>query len=267
MQKITIAATLAALLSTSGPVLAADPYGGFKDTPYTPAFTWTGFYAGVNAGIAITDSNWSNTVVPSDTAQNLPAVFSRHNVQGGFGGIQAGYNYQTVDKVVVGINSSMQFANMSGYDTCFGGYGDYHASCTNKIDWIADFTARFGYTPVEKLLIYVDGGIAYTSGSVQPANQAYGTSGPDGAAGYRSSDFGYWGYVFGAGFDYAIANNWLLGADYKYYEGVKKNVSFTPNAQENEVSPPFSADVFQSGIHSLSVKLEYKFDARYEPLK
>ena len=57
--------------------------------PVIPANTWTGFYAGINGGYG-----WSgdgNTITyPGGVDQS-----TRAQPQGGFGGGQIGYNYQT----------------------------------------------------------------------------------------------------------------------------------------------------------------------------
>ena len=74
---------------------AAEPAGagGYKDGPVSaPAPSWTGRYLGIDGGGGWGDSN---TLIFTDTAPGTgnPGSFDR---KGGFGGIQAGYNWQGV---------------------------------------------------------------------------------------------------------------------------------------------------------------------------
>jgi outer membrane immunogenic protein len=261
MHKTLFASILAATLGLAGSASAADLHtASLKDPVAMPVNSWTGFYAGVQGGYGGGKSEWSNIVVPTDDGQNLADIFARPEFQAGLGGVHAGYNLQS-GNAVFGINGAINFTDIGGSETCFGGYGDYSASCTNKIDYIADFTGRLGYTPLPNVLVYAMGGAAYISGSVQPTNQ----TGP--GAGYESSSIDEWTYVVGGGLDVAINARWIFGVEYKYYGDFKKNVSFTSNDPENEYSPNFSADVAVKDLQSVTAKLAYKMGGDAVPLR
>jgi outer membrane immunogenic protein len=144
MKRLSIASTALAVL-LSGPVLAADLPTAKGPPPapmaYVPAFTWTGFYVGVNAGYAWGDSNtrygyaYQPYSVPVLTdaaaARDLiivnpyypwfspdwatpygwPASFG-NNANGFTGGLQAGYNFQ-FGSFVVGIEGDINWLNAS----------------------------------------------------------------------------------------------------------------------------------------------------------
>ncbi len=143
-------------------------------------------------------------------------TFAQHSMTGAIGGLQAGYNYQ-VGNFVLGGEFSVDLAGIDGQASCLGNYGDITAQCANKIDGVLDLTARLGFTPLDRLLVYVRGGAAYAWGSAQPKNEVYM---PDPTyywlPGYNCSNLDRWGYVIGAGTEYAITDHWTLGFDYKY---------------------------------------------------
>ena len=94
----TIAADLAARPYTKAPALAA-------------VYDWTGFYIGVNAGVGLgrdrLQHDWLNTGSPY-------SIYT--SPQGGFGGAQIGYNWQTgsvLGPIVFGVEADIQGAGLS----------------------------------------------------------------------------------------------------------------------------------------------------------
>ena len=83
------AASAADLPSRKGPVVAP---------AYVPAFTWTGFYVGANAGYG-----WGNV--------NTNAAVSIGDLDGFIGGGQVGYNYQ-IGQFVLGAEADFQGADL-----------------------------------------------------------------------------------------------------------------------------------------------------------
>lgn len=219
-----------------------------------PIFTWTGFYLGVDVGGGFGSSSWSNIVVPSDTGENYPGTFAKHDVSGAVGGIQAGYNIQ-VGSFVYGVNGEINLAGVDGNNRCFGNYGDYNAQCTDHIRALGDLLGRVGFTPMDRMLLYFQGGLGYENGTEQPAGENYYGSAVNG---YQSTSFDRWGYVLGGGADFAVTDHWIIGADYKYYGFDKTNISFTPVAPVEYWNPPFSADT-KNNVQTVTVHIGYKF--------
>lgn len=79
---------------TPGPYKAPSPYAVIR------LFDWTGFYLGVNGGGALTSTSW--TSVPDLVNGTLKAG-------GGLVGGTAGYNLQTGDAFVAGVEADMDW--------------------------------------------------------------------------------------------------------------------------------------------------------------
>src|SRR5262245_4855139 len=97
---------LLAALAVS-PAFAAD---ALVEAPVEPAFTWTGFYAGVEAGYAWGDSE-------ADYFAVLPPGVTSMDPDGGLIGGYAGYNYQFPNNVVLGIDADIAYADVEGDGT------------------------------------------------------------------------------------------------------------------------------------------------------
>src|SRR3954447_19075672 len=96
---------VAAIVDCWAPAAAADmPARPVPVVAAAPIYNWGGFYGGINAGWASGPAHWQYDVVP-------PASIS-HQMSGGFGGFQAGYNFQ-VSSFVLGIEGDYEFANIN----------------------------------------------------------------------------------------------------------------------------------------------------------
>jgi outer membrane immunogenic protein len=90
-------------------------------------------------------------------------------------------------------------------------------SSSAKIDWLASLRARLGAVFDPQWMGYVTGGVAFAdinfSGDAQcnPAVCAPGSRSP-----VSNSDTKF-GWVIGAGLEYRLTANWLLGAEYLFY--------------------------------------------------
>jgi outer membrane immunogenic protein len=156
------AAQAADLPSTEEPVFTPAP-------TVAPAFSWTGFYAGVNLGYG-----WGEF-----TADAGPITDTAH---GFLGGAQIGYNYQ-FGGVVAGIEADWQLSNMSSPVT---GGGDVF------INNFGTARVRLGFA-ADRFLPYLTGGYAF-------ANTELDVPGNNDTAFHN-------GWVIGAGVEYAWSDN------------------------------------------------------------
>jgi outer membrane immunogenic protein len=167
-----------------------------------PAFSWTGFYVGVNGGFGyggLSDTNFSS---PS----------------GGVVGGTAGYNYQ-FGQFVVGVEADLDWADLHRTNSFVNG--------TNKfsIDTMTTERLRLGYA-ADRALFYITGGYAgmETTGSVH--DTVYSN--------YASQDTWRNGGVIGGGVEYAFTNNISAKAEYLYAPMESKSYfSGTPDAEKN----------------------------------
>ena len=165
--------------------------------PVIPANTWTGFYAGINGGYG-----WSgdgNTITyPGGVDQS-----ARAQPQGGFGGGQIGYNYQT-GSFVFGVETDFQGAGISDRVTGLTANG-FDFSSKENIDWFGTVRGRLGFA-FGNALFYGTGGFAY--GNVNQ-RAIYGGD-------LFASSTTQTGYAVGGGVEYKFTPAWSLKAEYQY---------------------------------------------------
>ena len=215
----TFTALTAAASAADLPRRAAPPVF----TP-VPVFTWTGFYAGINAGYAFDASGnrngWTDTLAnPVAIAPNgaraglvntvLPFVngrtvlFNQRDRDGFSGGGQIGYNYQFTpgSGLVVGFEADAQYIDLGGRRnngiTFNGGAGAIAATFTpingnlSALDFYGTVRGRIGYA-FDRVLFYGTGGFAYASGT---GSRNFGQG---------SNDSFRTGYAAGGGVEYAL---------------------------------------------------------------
>src|SRR5205823_3263802 len=114
-----------------------------KAAPIDPGYNWSGFYAGAHGGYAagstatatFDPAAYSTTLIRDNDfrVDESTAPFGLSTApKGGFGGIQAGYNWQAVGSPwVFGIEADASFGRVRGEDAkpftvvgSFGGEGD-----------------------------------------------------------------------------------------------------------------------------------------------
>jgi outer membrane immunogenic protein len=157
--------------------------------PLPPAFTWTGFYAGVNAGyVSGTGGSGFN-----DPTYGTVTGGGR---SGGFGGGgQFGYNYQFTpgSGLVVGVETDIQGLTAPKPDAAYLGTTPYYSVRPN-LDYFGTVRGRVGYA-FDRVFVYGTGGFAYGGGS----RSAYASAYP-----YTLSDTTRTGYAVGGGIEYAF---------------------------------------------------------------
>src|SRR5262245_19471784 len=221
---------------------------GIRAPVHQPVYvpSWTGFYIGCSAGYG-----WSNSEVnPSGTtafcnpvelgclpnpplnanvltdaqvAAIPPALATRP--RGGLLGGQIGYNYQA-GAWVVGVETDISWTDIEGTDTQFGGPvavfgfpGDTVAATATgdqRLRYFGTVRGRLGWVPVQPLLAYVTGGLAY--GQITSSTTVSETF-PGGAvscfctsttAALGTVSTTRTGWTVGGGLEYEFAQNWSL---------------------------------------------------------
>lgn len=197
--------------------------------PYTPAFNWTGFYIGGNAGWAW--SKGDGTI----TLGGAPGTFSGDG-NGFLGGVQAGYNWQ-VDNWVFGVEADFQGG---------GGHGDVSGTAgattfdgRSKTPWFATARGRIGYA-FGRSLIYATGGAVYGRSTLD------GTLTPGGAF---SSSANFWTWTVGAGYEAMLWDRWSAKVEY-LYAGTPSDVPTPPGTSQIDGD---------AHTHVLRVGLNYHF--------
>ena len=211
MKKLLLASTVLAGMTAAA--AAADlPRRAAPPPVFTPVpvFTWTGFYAGFNAGYAFdTRSNQANAfaVAPPFATAGTVATFSNASQDGFTGGGQIGYNYQLTpgSGVVIGVEADAQYLDFGRNRRAAlitGGVVNPAFSVVDprglsSLDFFGTVRGRLGYA-FDRTLVYGTGGFAYGSGG----GREFGT-------GVSSDDF-QTGWVAGGGIEYALPTDSFL---------------------------------------------------------
>ena len=156
-----------------------------------PVFTWTGFYAGVNAGWGWRDDNQETVILTpgAGTPGLAGTLFFPGNGDGGFtGGAQIGYNYQ-IGSFVIGAEADIQWADTNEDENVTFLAGPGFAGTfvpgvfeSNAPEWWGSVRARLGVA-FDRVLVYGTGGLAYSDDTA--------------------------GWALGAGVEWALPVNWL----------------------------------------------------------
>jgi outer membrane immunogenic protein len=171
------AAVAADLPRRSGPPIAQDPY-------YSRSFSWTGVYAGLNAGYNF-----------GDTSNSAKGAIG--SVNGGSLGGTVGYNHQ-IQQFVVGVEGDLAAANVTGST----------GVNSAKVKSIGTLRARAGYA-ADRALVYATAGYAGGQTKISTAT---------GSASKWEN-----GFAMGAGIEYAFTNNISAKAEYLYTNLQPKN--------------------------------------------
>jgi outer membrane immunogenic protein len=183
MKKAQFASVVLATFAAGGAASAADlavraPY------PVAPAFSWTGFYIGAQAGGG--------------------AQFDSFTGKAGVGGLAGGvigYNYQVTNAFVVGIEGEGFWSDIrSRADLANLTPGGFSSNSTETNTAFYDVAVRFGYLRFERTMVYGKVGAVWS-------NQKYNYSDINGNT--INSTWTTPGVLIGGGFEHAITNNWL----------------------------------------------------------
>jgi outer membrane immunogenic protein len=204
---------VAVALAWTGSATAADmPVKAAPPPP--PAFTWTGWYIGLNGG-----GIWGETT--GNFAPLFPNFPWQADISQGIAGVTTGTNWQ-IGQFVIGTESN--------YDVGLGDPGTTAAngiagpcgfaagvqSCQSRINDLFTFGGRLGWAGSGLIgngnwLLFAQGGWAYANISTNGLTNATNTQ-------FSQSQAWHNGWFAGVGLDYALSNVVSVGVDYKHYE-------------------------------------------------
>ncbi len=190
MKKILFASVALAALASASVASAADlPRRNMTPSApaYTsvPTFTWTGFYAGVNAGYG-----WGTFT------SGGKGLFG--DAKGGMIGGTAGYNYQ-IGQLVLGVEG----------DTDWSSAKNTIGVNTGKITNLSTLRGRVGFA-ADRALVYATGG--YAGGQLKTNSDI------------ASSTTWNNGWALGGGIEYAFLNNVSAKAEYLWTDLSSKSI-------------------------------------------
>jgi len=160
-----LAGTAISALAFTGAMAADLPSAAPPPAPIlAPIFTWSGFYAGVNAGWGWRNDDQQTVVLGGAVPGTL--IFPGNGDGGFVGGGQIGYNWQ-FGSFVVGAETDIQWADTGNSEAVAfvpaGTLGTFvPGEFRNDLaDWFGTVRLRAGVA-FDRVLIYATGGLAYT---------------------------------------------------------------------------------------------------------
>lgn len=194
MNNTLLAGTTALLIAAAmTPASAADMRPAYKAYAPAPVFTWTGFYAGLNAGYAFGDTR-TDLVVPGGVVP-----FSS-DYDGFAGGAQIGYNWQS-GALVLGLEADLQYADVSGSN----GMPPSFLFETNTLKWLGTARGRIGYA-FDRFMPYLTGGFAFGKNEFELVDVQTTTRITEART--------HTGWAFGGGVEFAVRDAWSVKIEY-----------------------------------------------------
>jgi outer membrane autotransporter protein len=227
--------------------------------PIVEAVNWTGFYIGGFGSAELGTADWNYV-----TGSAQPHI-------GGYDvGGNVGYNWQS-GRLVFGVEGALEKTNLNGGTACgplLSGQGTplmqgspmFQMTCNAWANWIAEATARIGFT-WDRALFYVKGGGAWTTenfsatcnlGPIQgqlPTGENCVNPARNLSNGLSASS-GRGGLLVGWGTEFALTRNWSAKAETSYLSFGDKNVFASDSSPLNV------------GMHIWETKIgvNYRFD-------
>jgi outer membrane immunogenic protein len=201
MRHLTLALLSSAAVFAAGAATAADMPVKAPPRPamVAPAFSWTGFYIGVNAGYG-----WGE---PDGTFAGL--VPNGFDMSGWLAGGQVGFNYQFPGSgFVIGIEADYQWAGIEGDATVFPAF----TVASAELDRFGTVRGRVGFA-WDRFMIYGTGGWAFGAHTEVTLGFPFFVTGSATLSGWTA----------GGGIEWAFAPNWSAKLEYLHLELDNKN--------------------------------------------
>jgi len=173
------------------PVVVSDVFGAPPAFPAVKLYDWTGAYVGINAGGAFGRVPWTST--PDATAGTSSA-------SGALVGGTVGYNLQTREPLVLGVEADFAWAGIKGTVPPLS----CAPNCEINEPWFATARLRFGYA-LDTIMPYATIGFAIARLTADIVGRPFGTD--------RVNNLGW---TAGAGVEFVILGPWRAKVEYLY---------------------------------------------------
>jgi high affinity Mn2+ porin len=230
--------------------------------PTLAPYDWTGFYVGGHAGYALGSSNWSSIQGGVPGPGGSLDFSNTYNFSSGAGGyllgFQAGYDYMTASRWLLGVETDISFPSfLSGnrsFTTALSGTANY----LERVEFAGNVRGRIGFAPnlvqaTGHWLFYATGGLAWSYDQFSRTQLAGVPAGGTAAPGTLENLFlvPRVGGTVGAGVEVALASHWTAQLEYMFTDYGRRSVLFPAGAQR------FDSDL---SVHQLRFGLNYRFN-------
>lgn len=189
-------------------LVSFEVYAGGPSSPYD----WSGSYAGASLGFVAHSSEYIdiNNWMKNGAGVNYGSTLARQMISA-----NAGYNFQPLDNVVVGVEADLHYTIGSHTDTVSQISLTGYQQLKTMPGVMASLRGRLGFT-FDRTLIYATGGMAFGSPTTKYI------IGPSviltGAVPSQFNSVGWTGgYVLGAGIEQALMQRLSIKAEALYY--------------------------------------------------
>ena len=212
MKHTLLGAAGALMLLTNG-TLAADLPRKPQPAPILepmPVYNWTGCYVGGNIGGA-----WANV----DATNVNTGVSVSPNNSGFVGGGQIGCDYQ-MGPWVVGFRNLFDGTSLNKSTAFVDPAAGFAGTAASHVTWFDTLTARAGYLVQPNILLYGQGGAAWTQWNVKFVN----------TAGVQAGEIGNnsrTGWTLGGGVEWMFVPHWSVFLEYNFMGFGTRSSTFT----------------------------------------
>lgn len=223
------------------------------------AYDWSGFYIGAHAGYgqqtgstnfgpgnAFSEVYFNNGWVPQSLSTDT---------KGALGGTQIGANWQS-GSFVYGVETDVSFTDISGsVNSNFTIVGlTFGTAASSKLDTLGTVRSRLGFTPWDRSLLYVTGGLAYGRAEISSSetfsnNVGRIICGPVGICASAASTKWLTGWTIGGGWEQAVAEHWSIKLEYLYYDLGSLSHRFSDGDASYINSTDFKGYVARAGVN------------------
>jgi outer membrane immunogenic protein len=262
MNKLTMLAGAVGLALTSTGTATAADLGPYEAAPAYAApvhvFSWTGFYAGINAGYGQGRDDVGYTFDPKffggrAAAGQVPVSQSIGN-QGVLAGVQIGYNWQLGSAGLVGVETDFDWARINGANSSTDvATNNFNTTAERRVDSLGTLRLRLGYLLTPNILLYGTGGLAYGETSLKVSTLNMTSCGTSPGCLSNTATTTRAGWTAGGGYEVAIGHGMSWKTEYLYVDLGSDSATVTSpfGAAGNFYtgSTSFRDNVFRTGIN------------------
>lgn len=204
----------------------------------TSGIDWTGFYGGVHTGM---NSGSLSSVATAFDGTSDP-ISSSESFENGIGnsamfGVQAGYNHQLNNRVVVGVEADISKIRMKGSHLTYmeeewvaprNDFAGIQSNTNYEVDWKGSIRGRLGYAFDDRWLVYGTAGVAFAHQKMSRDQYRFDEiSYSKNTLSFIEKDSSLrTGLTIGGGVEYAINDRWSVSADYTYSRFGNRSFNF-----------------------------------------